>query len=626
MTDETIRHSESSDERAADLIDRVCDDFERAWVDGENPRVEDYVREIPGSPRAALLMELIALDLEYRLKAGEHARIEEYFQRFSELEQDKATLRELVDLEYELRFASEPDLTPNEFRRRFPTLPTPKPPGKGIHTRCPHCHNPIELVDDSSLRELACPSCGSSINLLGVESTATFAGGVHSVAHFKLLDRVGIGHFGEVWKARDTQLDRIVALKVPRKDQLDSEETEKFFREARAAAQLKHPHIVSVFEVGRAGETIFIASEFVTGANLREWLTGQRLTLRESSELCLKIAQALQHAHEAGVIHRDLKPSNIMIDMQGEPHIMDFGLAKREAGEITMTMDGQILGTPAYMPPEQAAGKGHEADARSDIYSLGIILYELMTGELPFRGDTRMIIVQILQEEPPMPRALNNRIPRDLETICLKCMEKEPSHRYASAKDVIADIEKFLKGERISARPTGFLARTLLWARRIRRVHDAGIMMICFGIGTAAVELLAFGSTLLALISGNDDIFLLPFPRAEQMNIAFWMFTFLIAGLFLAWIGRQTVQHRSWAIWTGLVLMVPIQVFVTSILLRLVTFDAGGLLSDPGTRSLVFLPIFVWCTAVTLMYAVAVFAAYSNAGLIRWRHPNDSIG
>jgi len=227
-----------------------------------------------------------------------------------------------------------------------------------MHIRCPHCHNPIEVLDDADLGELLCDSCGSHFSLIGGEETVSIPrAGERSIGQFELIEQLGVGKFGTVWKAHDTTLDRTVALKIPRKDQLDEAETEQFFREARAAAQLRHPHIVNVHEVGRDGDTIFIASEYVQGADLKEWLSGQRLTPRESAQLCVKVAQALDHAHEAGVIHRDLKPGNIMIDLEGEPHLMDFGLAKRESGEITMTVDGQILGTPAYMSPEQARGE-----------------------------------------------------------------------------------------------------------------------------------------------------------------------------------------------------------------------------------------------------------------------------
>ena len=373
--------------------------------------------------------------------------------------------------------------------------------------RCPHCHNLIDIVDQEA-GEILCTVCGSTFRLERTP-TPTFVQEHVRLGRFQLMEQVGAGAFGAVWKAHDTELDRRVALKIPHAGRLATEqEFERFLREARSAAQLRHPGIVSVHEVGRQEGLAYLVCDFVEGVTLTDLLTARRLSFREAAELVGQVADALDYAHSMHVVHRDIKPSNIMLDRAairpsgdgsgdspppGRPMLMDFGLALRQEAEVVLTLDGQILGTPAYMSPEQAAGLSHQVDGRGDIYSLGVVLYQLLTGELPFRGNSHMLIDQVLREEPQPPRRLNDRIPRDLDTIALKCLAKEPARRYQSASELTADLRRWLAGEPIRARPVGRVERLWRWCRRNPRVAalSAAVLVLLTAV--------AVGSTVAAL-------------------------------------------------------------------------------------------------------------------------------
>lgn len=384
---------------------------------------------------------------------------------------------------------------------------------------CPNCRNTIELPSGETPGELICPSCEYSFHIEWQLASRTSVVEIERrLGRYELLGVVGIGSFGTVYKARDPELERIVAIKIPRDGSVTGKkDVDRFLREGRSVAQLRHPSIVSIYEVGASDSLPYLVSEFVEGMTLADLLATRRPSPQKAAELLATVADALQYAHEMGVIHRDIKPANIMLDQYELPRLMDFGMARRETGDVTMTVDGQILGTPAYMSPEQARGESRGVDRRSDVYSLGVILFQSLTGELPFRGTTRMLLHQVLNDEPPRPRSLSDHVPRDLETICLKAMAKDPSRRYATARDMADDLRRFLRDEPIRARPVGSAERIWRWCRRNTALASLalvlGVLLIAIALGDTAVV-----SILMASIAVGGTIAAVLFQRRAQQE------------------------------------------------------------------------------------------------------------
>jgi serine/threonine protein kinase/Tfp pilus assembly protein PilF len=285
---------------------------------------------------------------------------------------------------------------------------------------------------------------------------------------YELLEEIGRGGQGVVYRARQKSLNRTVALKVIGLGQWSSTpHLKRFRRDAEAAASLEHPQIVPIYEVGERDGSCYFSMKFVEGGQLDEVVKREPMSTRRAAELLVKIARTVHFAHEHGILHRDIKPGNILLDRHGEPHLTDFGLARLIEQESTVTNSFDVLGTPSYMSPEQAAGRAKELTAAADVYSLGAVFYQMLTGEPPFAGGTTYETIRmVLESEPRNPQVRNPQVDVDLATICLKCLEKDPQRRYATALALAEDLERWLRHEPIRARRTGLLIRGRKWLQR----------------------------------------------------------------------------------------------------------------------------------------------------------------
>ncbi len=334
---------------------------------------------------------------------------------------------------------------------------------------CPGCllESGLRLLDEEAVAEVGDPAGADKAPRDGTRSDR-FAEMMGELGDYELLEEVGRGGQGVVFRARQKSLNRTVALKVISLGQWASKaHVKRFRREAEAAASLDHPSIVPIYEVGERDGSCYFSMKFVEGGQLDEVVRRTPVPIRHAAELIAKVARTVHYAHEHGILHRDIKPGNILLDKQGEPHLTDFGLARLVETESTVTRTMEVMGTPSYMAPEQARGQNEQITPATDVYGLGAGFYQLLTGHPPFAGGTSYQTIQLLLDtEPRPPRLLNPKIDRELSTICLKCLEKDPKRRYASALALAEDLEHWLRHEPIHAKRSGFFTHVRKWVRR----------------------------------------------------------------------------------------------------------------------------------------------------------------
>jgi serine/threonine protein kinase/formylglycine-generating enzyme required for sulfatase activity len=402
--------------------------FEDAWHSSQHPAIEDYLPHDP-SQRLTAVAKLVQIDLERRLSAGEAVQVESYLNRFPELTSQPDLVVPLVQTEYNQRRKSLPAFNIAEYFQRFPQFQE-----RLRQLMADDLTEPPGAQTDSfkALGGLAASNEGAAPAWLG---------------RYRITGVLGSGGFGVVYKGHDDDLRREVAIKVPHRERITTpQDAEAYLAEARILASLDHPHIVPVHDLGRTEDGLcFVVAKFIPGSDLAHKLQTARLSLSESAELTAAIADALHHAHKHGLVHRDVKPGNILLHTEGRPYLADFGLALKEED---YGKGAGVCGTYAYMSPEQANGEGHRVDGRSDIFSLGSVFYELLTGKRPFPGETPAdIIIRISCDEPRPPRQVDDAIPRELERICLKALAKKASERYSTAKDLADDLRQWVAGD-----------------------------------------------------------------------------------------------------------------------------------------------------------------------------------
>jgi Protein kinase domain len=418
---------------------------------------------------------------------------------------------------------------------------------------CPVC-GAVKRADDP---DGPCPACipasvpiagSSDATIAHPQAASTPAPGAGDFGAYELLGEIARGGMGIVFRARQVRLNRLVALKVVLSGSFAGEaEIRRFYQEAEVAAGLDHPGIVPVFEFGEHQVKPFFSMGLVEGRSLSQAISGGPLPPRQAAEIVLRVAEAVQYAHGRGVVHRDLKPANVLLDARGHPRVTDFGLAKRIVADDQLTATGQVLGTPSFMAPEQALGAAVGPPA--DVYALGAILYALLTGRPPFQAANPIeTLAQVVAEEPAPPRQLNREVGRDLEAICLKALEKAPKHRYASAADLAADLDRFLRGEPVAARTRVLPHGLRVWLRT--RLKTTFRLAAVASVTTLLLVYLMLAVPLRSAADGVLSVYARRFPDLRPPVV-------IVA---LDWLvpSRLAAGFEGWAMLVALLLLVPL--------------------------------------------------------------------
>ena len=365
----------------------------------------------------------------------------------------------------------------------------------GRRARCKKCRHEFDISSASMIQPEQDTSVemGKAETIIGptisprVRETLNIKPVAEKFARFELVELIGEGAFGKVFKARDPNLGRLVALKIPAFSATEAKKTVRFLDEAKSAAALRHKNVVPVYEAGQFEGRPYIVSEFIEGQTLSKRIAAGAVEYKTAVTWIRDLARALAFAHQCGIIHRDVKSENIMLDANDVPFLMDFGLAKRLNEDSTRTLDGTVLGTPAYMPPEQARGEQKSIGPHSDQYSLAVVLYELLCRSRPFSGPTHTVIAQVISAEPPLPSAIVKSIPKQLEAICMKAMSKEIANRYSSAADFAEDLDCFIEGLTPAAcHGRGRFQYNRLTSKMLTQIVVLSVVLVCIAVAFQA--------------------------------------------------------------------------------------------------------------------------------------------